>query len=409
LSETKHYIVRKLAEPEDLGEAYASSLEEIPGEETDLTPDLPIILKRREMTEEVAEEVASRGHVLSVEEDGVARKIPIEEARGASLAAENMSPEDIRRHLGADKVDARGTGIRVAVLDDGCGPTWAQAHANSIDNKRSYISGETWQSDEDTHGEWCAAAVLLIAPDTKLGIYKVLSGQTGSGSYSGIISGINDAAALGYHGITMSLGGPKSDAVNAAVDAAEAKGVFCCSAAGNEQRGSTAMKADTSSPASAALGTTVAAGRSDSVTSDFSNWGQCVDVKAPGQHVQVPEVAGYWNGTSMSTPLAMGAGSALLGAGASKGEAKRILYASARKTGEAVYKEGHGVADLAAAFAILNPPSEAPEPAPEPPEAPPSDPLAGLPRVGISKYPSNLDREVVVTKNGRDRTHSKPI
>lgn len=402
MSETKEYLILKSSEPEALGDVYASSLMHLPGEEIDLTPDLPIIQKLRPMTPEQAKMVAARGHVLSVE--------PNEEAHAMGFAsvqaAENMSPGAIKKALGVDRcheAGVKGAGQKSAVVDSGMGASFAEKYASSIVEKRDY-TGEGWKSPDDTHGEWCASAVLMIAPESRVGVFKALSGESGSGSYSGIIKAISDAVGAGYTGITLSLGGPKSDAVNNAVDAAESKGVHVTSAAGNEQRNSTAMTADNTSPASAKDGTTCGAKKSDGGTSSFSNWGNCVDVGCYGENVEAPDVNGFWDGTSMSTPEVQGVLNLIRSTGAPKDEAKKRLYGSAKKTGEPVYKEGYGLVD--AAGAVLGSAPEEPS-KPEPPAQPvPSK----LPRVKYSSLRLSAPKaKSVYTVNGKDVGTAGPL
>jgi subtilisin family serine protease len=171
--------------------------------------------------------------------------------------------------------------------------------------------------------------------------------------------------------------------------------MFCACAAGNNQRGSTAMNANDASPASSLRGTTCAAGRSDDLTSDFSAWGDVVDVKAPGENVSVEHVAGYWDGTSMSTPIVAGSLSCLRSVVPSA-EAKRVLYASARKTAEPVHKEGYGVVDLKRAAALISP---QPQPTPTPPSPPQPDPA--LPEITPTKLglrTTRVDKAYAVRK-----------
>ena len=402
MTETKRYLIQKSIEPDQLP-AYAASLERLPGEEEDIVPDLPVILKAREMTEEEAAMVAAREHVISVEPDTEVRHpAPIFKAAGA----DNMSPEDVKRHTGADKAHAaghRGKGQKTAVIDSGAGEEWARKYAHKILHLRSYVEGEGWESPDDTHGEFCASAVLLISPDAEIGIFKSLSGKTGSGANSGTIRAVNDAVAFGYTGITMSLSGAKSEASNAAVRAAESKGVHVTVAAGNEQRNSTAMTSEERSPASESSVTTVAAGRSDGTTAPFSSWGRNVDVKAPGEKTATNDVAGFWDGTSMACPFVQGMLNILRGAGAAKDEAKRLLYATARDSGEPAYMEGFGDSDVGAALDKL----VGPAPAPEPPKPPAYHPdLPRRTRTELRKAKIAEITECVVT--GKD-TDSSPL
>ncbi len=103
--------------------------------------------------------------------------------------------------------------------------------------------------------------------------------------------------------MNMSLGGARSDAVNAAVEALLAAGVVACVAAGNENQDATL-----DSPASADGAITVGAiDQASDVKASFSNYGPRVNIFAPGVHVLSVSIENttasrYLDGTSMATP-----------------------------------------------------------------------------------------------------------
>lgn len=103
--------------------------------------------------------------------------------------------------------------------------------------------------------------------------------------------------------MNMSLGGSKSNAVNAAIDALRAAGVVPVVAAGNE-----AVDASNDSPASAAGAITVGAiDQTSDRKASFSNFGRFVDVFAPGVNVQSVGITSTTanatlSGTSMASP-----------------------------------------------------------------------------------------------------------
>jgi serine protease len=180
---------------------------------------------------------------------------------------------------------SRGAGVRVAVLDTGI-------DLNHPDNgnlllTKSFIPGETVQ-DGGGHGTHVAGTVAAadnglgvvgVAPDADLLIGKVLS-NAGSGSYSGIIAGVDWAVASGANVINMSLGGTAgSAAMETAINNATAAGVLVVVAAGNS---------NTSAPHYPAYYTNSFAVGSLTETkarSDFSNFGSWVDIAAPGSDV----------------------------------------------------------------------------------------------------------------------------
>jgi subtilisin family serine protease len=171
-------------------------------------------------------------------------------------------------------------------------------------------------ADCNGHGTHCAgtAAGTLhgVAKNANLIAVKVL-GCSGSGSFSGIISGMeyvaNQYASTKRPTIcSMSLGGGRSSSVNAAVDAMSAAGVHNAIAAGNDGY----QDACTRSPAGAGTSFTVASTTSSDQPSSFSNVGTCVDIWAPGSSITSawignPNAVRTISGTSMATPHVAGA------------------------------------------------------------------------------------------------------
>ena len=151
------------------------------------------------------------------------------------------------------------------------------------------------------------SATYGVAKGVRLRAVRVLD-CAGSGSFSGIIAGIdwvrvnhaNPAVA------NLSLGGGYSSSLNTAVTNLANSGVFVAVAAGNENQNACNV-----SPASASAVTTVASSTSSDAKSSFSNWGSCVDVYAPGSSITSTWSNGGTNtisGTSMASPHVAGVG-----------------------------------------------------------------------------------------------------
>ncbi len=139
----------------------------------------------------------------------------------------------------------------------------------------------------------------------------VTLGKTGTGSFSNVLNGATWIAADAAQRasslpaiVNLSLSGAKSVVVNAAMDALVTAGVIVVVAVGNSH-----TDACNQSPASAIKPVKVAASDSKDQFASFTNFGQCVDVIAPGVTIQS---TGPYNkmitmsGTSMSSPNVAG-------------------------------------------------------------------------------------------------------
>ncbi|WP_435852897.1 S8 family serine peptidase [Streptomyces vietnamensis] len=229
-----------------------------------------------------------------------------------------------------------GTGTTVAVLDSGIDPTHPDVKDRIVGTK-SFIPGEE-VTDRHGHGTHVASTVLGsgaasggvnkgVAPGADLLVGKVLS-DSGYGSESGIVEGMEWAKAQGADVVSMSLGTqigddgntPEAMALNAlSVDG----GPLFVVAAGN-----LSSPGAIGSPGSAAAALTVAAVDKSDRRASFSSQGPLTgsyslkpDISAPGVAINaaasqaVPGWAGgmyrSMNGTSMATPHVAGAAAIL--------------------------------------------------------------------------------------------------
>ncbi len=152
--------------------------------------------------------------------------------------------------------------------------------------------------------------VVGVAPGADTVGVKVLNCR-GSGSYSGIIAGVDWVTAKAKRPAVanMSLGGGASQALDDAVVRSAASGIFYAVAAGND-----GAKACTKSPARAGAGidngiATIAATDSADNETSWSNYGTCVDFWAPGANILSTRRGGgttTMSGTSMASPHAAG-------------------------------------------------------------------------------------------------------
>nr|ACV71862.1 subtilisin-like protease Pr1A [Metarhizium lepidiotae] len=258
------------------------------------------------LTKEELKTLRAHPGVDFIEKDAVMRISGITEQSGAPWGLGRIS----HRAKGSTTYrydNSAGEGTCVYIIDTGVEVSHPEFGGRATWLK-SFIPGEN--SDGHGHGTHCAGTIgsktYGVAKKAKLFGVKVLSNQ-GSGSYSGIIGGMDYVAQDSKtrdcpkgHIASMSLGGGYSAAVNQGAAALVNSGVFLAVAAGNDNR-----DAQNTSPASEPSACTVGATASDDSRSTFSNYGRVVDIFAPGTGVLSTWIGGSTNtisGTSMATP-----------------------------------------------------------------------------------------------------------
>ena len=214
------------------------------------------------------------------------------------------------------------SGVRAYIIDTGVDTK------NADLNRMGHINftGDGRNTDCHGHGTHVAgtvaaydntAAVVGMGPGVAVYGVKVLNCQ-GSGTTTSVIQGVDWVAANAIKPAVanMSLGGGVSQLLDDAVRNAAAKGIFFSIAAGNS-----ATSACTSSPARIGGGGTAgvlvtAATDSNDLEASFSNYGNCVDIWAPGVNVTSLKLGGgtaVMSGTSMASPHVGGAAALYLG------------------------------------------------------------------------------------------------
>lgn len=310
-----------------------------------------------ELTDGQVARLRADRRVASVEPDAVATVAPAPSGKpsGGGTAAAQVLP------WGIDKVDADlasvkagdGTGtfgtaatIRLYVIDTGIAShpdLYLLSHVNFAGGKNTDCHGHGTHVAGTIAARDNARDVVGVAPGAPLVGVKVL-GCNGSGSYSNVIAGVDwvTAQKKADPAITMvanmSLGGPPSDALDAAIRNSVAAGVLYAVAAGND-----GADACNSSPARAGAGTdngivTVGATDGNDRAATFSNSGPCVDLWAPGVSILSTSRSGgttTMSGTSMASPHAAGGlalAAASLAAGTSPAATEANLKAAAVTT-----------------------------------------------------------------------------
>lgn len=271
----------------------------------------------------------------------------------------------------------RGKGIVVAVVDTG-----VDFSHPDLAGRRGLTEDFSGQGFADNHGHGTHVAGIIagsgaasnglytgVAPAATIMAAKVLRAD-GSGSTSDVMAGVDWAAHNGAHVINLSLGsdepGDGSDALSQICDAATARGIVVCVAAGNSGPGARTV----GSPGCARTVITVGASDRNDRVASFSSRGPTADNRVkpdlcfPGVAIAACRAAGTGmgqiindfyvaaSGTSMATPHCAGAVALLLEADHTRTpqSTKDLLMGSAKNLQTDVYAQGSGRAQVYEAY-----------------------------------------------------------
>jgi subtilisin family serine protease len=206
--------------------------------------------------------------------------------------------------------EADGSGVRAYIIDTGIRPSHND-FGGRVAGGFTAINDGRGTTDCNGHGTHVAGTVggttWGVAKKAQLIPVRVLNCQ-GNGTTAGVIAGVDWVTANHVKPAVanMSLGGGASTALDAAVANAVSAGVTMVVAAGNDN-----ANACNYSPARAASAITVGATTSSDARASYSNYGNCLDLFAPGSSITS---AWYTNnsatstisGTSMASPHVAG-------------------------------------------------------------------------------------------------------
>lgn len=199
--------------------------------------------------------------------------------------------------------------VKVAVIDTGVDYTH-ELFAGRVDTENGYdfYNNDDDPMDDHYHGTHVSGTIVEATPETvRILPIKALN-ASGAGTELEVYAGIVYATEQNVDVINMSLGGTGSSSLyEEAINDAVKKGIVVCVAAGNSN-----CDAKICSPANIESAITVGALDSDNKKASFSNYGDCVDISAPGVNINssVPKSSvkegespyKKLNGTSMATP-----------------------------------------------------------------------------------------------------------
>jgi aqualysin 1 len=276
--------------------------------------------------------------VAYIERDGIMRTKAQEIPWGVDRIEADLSST----HAG----DGQGAISNIAVyiidsgIDSGQGDVNVGAHVKLLpfpdflntdcNGHGTHVAGTASAMDNDLD-------VVGVAPGVALAGIKVLS-CLGTGPTSAVIKGVDLVTAYGPKPgvVNMSLGGAASEALDAAVTNSVNAGFFYAVAAGNEST-------DACNGSPARLGPidglmTVAATDTNEQEPGFSNYGNCVDIWAPGVNILSTKIGGgtqVLSGTSMASPHVAGAAALFLSSNpiATPAQIEKVIKDKAVNTG----------------------------------------------------------------------------
>ncbi|WP_432073240.1 S8 family peptidase [Streptomyces wuyuanensis] len=201
-----------------------------------------------------------------------------------------------------------GKGVTVYVVDTGIDYEHGEFGGRAVFGFDAIGDGRRGQDCEGhgTHVAGTAAgATYGVAPEARLVSVRVLNCE-GEGAWSRIIAGLDWVAKNAQQPAVLnaSLGGSTSPSANAAAKAVFDSGVLPVVAAGNSAEDACGV-----SPASAPNALTVGATDMEDTETDYSNYGQCLRLYAPGSDIRSARMGGgstAMNGTSMAAPHVAG-------------------------------------------------------------------------------------------------------
>lgn len=277
-----------------------------------------------------AKELAKEDNVAYIEKDQIIRVSAVQSnvTWGLDRIDQLALPLDKNYNYSTD-----GAGVNAYIIDTGILNTH-QDFEGRASSGFDFVDNDADATDCNGHGTHVSGTIgsksYGVAKKVKLIGVRVLD-CGGSGSYAGVIAGVDWVTANHKKPAVanMSLGGPISQALEEAIANSIKAGVTYALAAGNENQ-----SACLGSPARMKEAIKVGSTTHTDVRSSFSNYGECMDIFAPGS-----DILSTWDtsntatntisGTSMATPHVAGVLALYIGKnpGSSPAQVKAALLA----------------------------------------------------------------------------------
>ena len=335
-------------------------------------PDGCLILQFREAedAEKCAEYLKTLSGTVFAEPDSLMKA----EAMETEAVAHSWGVAAIHADAYAGSLKERGVTnpITVAVVDTGVDAEHSFLQGRLL-NGYDFVDNDRIPQDGNSHGTHVAGTVVDCTPNLtniKIMPVRVLNNR-GSGTQIDVTLGIRYAVDHGANVINLSLGGSHNDYVDYAIAYAVSEGVTVAVAAGNGDIFGNPIDTRDQCPAHITDAITVAAVDSAKERARFSNYGDAVDIAAPGVSVNSAIPGGGYaskSGTSMATPHVAAACALLLSEHPdwTPAQVEGALREAATDLGASGWDRYYGAGFLNLQGFVPAEPEPEPEPQPEP-------------------------------------------